>query len=83
MTEGFLSAHPDLRWRREGLHAYANKRYDEAMSYFLRAARYADKPAQAMIAQMYWNGVGIALTRVGLRLDGPTRALLSEPFDPA
>src|SRR5687768_9687877 len=36
MTEGFLAAHPDLRWRREGLHAYANKRYDEAMQYFLR-----------------------------------------------
>ena len=43
MTEGFLAAHPDLRWRREGLHAYTNKRYDEAMQYFLRAARYGDK----------------------------------------
>lgn len=58
MTEGFLSAHPDLRWRREGLHAYANKNYAEAMQYFLRAARYADKPAQAMIAEMYWKGIG-------------------------
>lgn len=63
LTEGFLSAHPDLRWRREGLHAYANKRHGEAMEYFLRAARYADKPAQAMIAEMYWNGVGVAQDR--------------------
>lgn len=63
MTEGFLSAHPDLRWRREGLHAYSNKRYDQAMEYFLRAARYADKPAQAMIAEMYWTGIGAAQDR--------------------
>lgn len=63
MTEGFLSAHPDLRWRREGLHAYANKRYDEAMRYFLRSARYADKPAQAMIAEMHWKGIGVPQDR--------------------
>jgi hypothetical protein len=63
MTEGFLSAHPDLRWRREGLHSYANKRYAEAMDYFLRAARYGDKPAQAMIAEMYWKGIGFPQDR--------------------
>jgi hypothetical protein len=63
MTEAFLSAHPDLRWRREGLHAYANKDYARAMQYFLRAARYADKPAQAMIAEMYWKGIGFPQDR--------------------
>ena len=63
MTEGFLTAHPDLRWRREGLHAYANKRYDEAMRYFLRASRHADKPAQAMIAEMHWKGIGVPQDR--------------------
>ena len=63
LTEGFLSAHPDLRWRREALHAYTNKRYDEAMQYFLRSARYADKPAQAMIAEMYWKGIGVPQDR--------------------
>jgi len=63
ITEGFLSAHPDLRWRREGQHAYANKNYAEAMQYFLRAARYADKPAQAMIAEMYWKGIGVPRDR--------------------
>ena len=34
MTEGFLSAHPDLRWRREGLHAYANKNYARGHAVF-------------------------------------------------
>lgn len=63
MTEGFLSAHPDLRWRREGLHAYANDRHDEAMRHFLTAARYADKPAQAMIAEMHWKGIGVPQDR--------------------
>lgn len=63
MTEGFLAAHPDLRWRREGLHAYANQRYDQAVQYFLRASRYADKPAQALIAEMYWKGVGVPQDR--------------------
>ena len=71
MTEGFLSAHPDLRWRREGLHAYANKNYGEAMQYFQRAARYADKPAQAMIAEMYWKGIGFPQDR-GLVMRGWT-----------
>lgn len=63
MTEGFLSAHPDLRWRREGLHSYTNARYDEAMNHFLKAARYGDKPAQAMIAEMYWKGIGVPQDR--------------------
>ena len=63
LTEGFLAAHPDLRWRREGLHAYANQRYDEAMGHFLHAAKYADKPSQAMIAEMYWKGIGVAKDR--------------------
>lgn len=63
MTEGFLSGHPDIRWRREGLHEYANERYAEAMTRFLRAARYADKAAQAMVAEMYWEGIGVAQDR--------------------
>ena len=63
LTEGFLAAHPDLRWRREGLHAYANQRYDEAMNHFLRAAKFADKPSQAMIAEMYWKGIGVPRDR--------------------
>lgn len=56
---GFLNAHPDLRWRTEAMRAYDKQRYEGAMTYFRRAARYADKASQAMIAEMLWNGVGI------------------------
>jgi TPR repeat protein len=63
LTEGFLAAHPDLRWRAEGVRDYAAGRYEVAMSELKRAARYADKPAQAMIAEMYWEGVGVPRDR--------------------
>ena len=63
LTEGFLAAHPDLRWRLEGLRAYEAKDYDVALTRLQRAARHADKPAQALIADMYWRGVGVAQDR--------------------
>ncbi|HRF83598.1 MAG: sel1 repeat family protein [Xanthomonadales bacterium] len=63
LTEGFLAAHPDLRWRAEGVRAYAEEDYAEAFEYLQRAARYADKAAQAMIAGMLWNGLGVAQDR--------------------
>jgi hypothetical protein len=63
LTEGFLAAHPDIRWRREGLHAFTNQRYDEAHEYFRRAASYADKASMAMLAEMYWKGLGVARDR--------------------
>lgn len=63
LTSGFLSAHPDIRWRREGSYSYNRKEYDLAMDQFTRAARYADKPSQAMIAEMYWKGLGVPQDR--------------------
>src|SRR5690606_23590520 len=63
MTAGFLAGHPDLRWRREGQHSYSRGEYDIALDQFLRAARYGDKPAQAMLAEMYWKGIGVARDR--------------------
>jgi hypothetical protein len=60
LTEGFLAAHPDIRWRREGLHAFHHKNYDEAHTMFRRAASYADKASMAMLAEMYWKGLGVA-----------------------
>jgi hypothetical protein len=63
LTEGFLAAHPDLRWRAEGVRDYAAGRYEAAMDELKRAARYADKPAQAMVAEMYWKGIGVAQDR--------------------
>src|SRR3546814_8132081 len=63
MTAGFLTGHPDVRWRREALHSYSRHEYDIALDQFLRAARYGDKPAQAMLAEMYWKGTGVAQDR--------------------
>src|SRR3546814_44567 len=60
---GFLTGHPDVRWRREALHSYSRHEYDIALDQFLRAARYGDKPAQAMLAEMYWKGTGVAQDR--------------------
>ena len=57
-TEGFLRAHPDLKNRSRGMNAYDAGRHDEALTYFRRAARYADKPSQAMVGEMLWNGEG-------------------------
>jgi hypothetical protein len=58
-SHGFLSAHPDLRYRREGVVAYQDGEYEAAADYFRRAARYADKASQAMYAEMLWNGIGV------------------------
>lgn len=63
LTDGFLSAHPDLRWRREGIQAYEKGDYETALAYFKRAARHADKPSQAVVADMYWRGQGTAADR--------------------
>jgi hypothetical protein len=58
ITAGFLSHHQDLKYRLLGLKAYNEKRFDDALRYFRRASYYADKPAQGMVAEMYWNGEG-------------------------
>ena len=57
-SEGFLNAHPDMKFRTEGFLAYQDGRFAEARSHFLRAAEFADKPAQAMLAEMAWKGIG-------------------------
>ena len=62
-TGGFLNAHPDLRWRAEGMAALEDGRDGEAFTYFKRAARYADKPSQAMVAEMLWTGTGVPADR--------------------
>ena len=57
-SESFLAAHPDLNNRPRGMQAYEAGRYPEAMSYFRRGARYADKASQAMVAEMLGKGEG-------------------------
>jgi len=60
---GFLNAHPDLMYYRLGMQASRDNARDKALRYFLRAARYADKPSQALVAEMYWKGIGVAENR--------------------
>lgn len=60
MGAGFLAAHPDLRYRLLGLEEFRKGNHEEAFRFFLRAAFYADKPSQGMVAEMYWNGQGVA-----------------------
>lgn len=54
---GFLDAHPDLMYRKWGVEALRRNEVDKAIEHFQRAARYADKPAQGYLAEMYWYGV--------------------------
>lgn len=60
---GFLEAHPDIRYRLLGLDEYRDNNYADALRFFQRAAHYADKPSQGMVAEMYWSGQGIAQDR--------------------
>jgi len=62
-TPGFANNHPDYQLRRDGLIAYERGRFDEAMTALRRSARYADKASQALIAQMLWQGDGVAIDR--------------------
>jgi len=58
VTSGFLSGHPDLRLRMLALERRAAGKLEDAFRLFQRAALYADKPSQAMVAEMLWNGSG-------------------------
>lgn len=60
---GFFGAHPDLRYRMLGMERYQQGRHEEALKFFRRASRYADKLSQGMVAEMLWNGEGQAQDR--------------------
>lgn len=62
-SEGFLAGHPDMRWRRAAQQAEKRGRLADAITYYRRAARFADKPSQAMLAEAYWEGRGVAQDR--------------------
>lgn len=59
----FLRAHPDLDYRLKGMEALQRGRNEEAFRHFQRAARYADKASQAMVAEAFWEGRGVAADR--------------------
>lgn len=58
MSAGFLSGHPDLRFRLLGLEELKKGNHQDALRFFQRAAFYADKPSQGMVAELTWNGQG-------------------------
>lgn len=62
-TSGFRTHHPDIRWRYLAMSSYRKGSYEKAARRFRKAAHYADKPAQAMLAEMYWGGVGVLRDR--------------------
>lgn len=59
----FQSHHPDLHHRLQGMAAFEDNRGGDALREFKASARYADKGSQAMIAEMYWAGLGVARNR--------------------
>ena len=64
MAAGFLDGHPDLRFRTQGLDAYAEGDYAKAFERFRQAAYYGDKASQAILGEMLWNGRGTGQDRV-------------------
>lgn len=63
MAAGFLQQHPDLIYRKYGIEALKKKDYAKAVEHFRKAGYYADKPSQAMLAELLWNGTGVAKDR--------------------
>lgn len=60
---GFLDSHPDLRFRLLAMGRYKEGRYEDALVYFKRSGRYADKLSQGMVAEMLWQGQGVPRDR--------------------
>ena len=63
LTASFLAAHPDIKFRMAGLEAMHDERHEAAFEAFRDAAYYADKVSQAMVAELYWSGTGVANDR--------------------
>ena len=63
IAAGYLAHHPDLRHRVEGMRALEDGFPRQAIVEFRDAARYADKAAQAMLANMHWEGIGTPVDR--------------------
>lgn len=64
LTDGFLEAHPDLKYRKAGMDADGRNDPASARRQYELAARYGDKPSQARLAEMAWNGQGDPPDRV-------------------
>ncbi|MFT4256281.1 MAG: sel1 repeat family protein [Pseudoxanthomonas sp.] len=58
LTDGFLEGHPDLFYRKAGTDRDKAGDLAGARKQYQLAARYGDKPAQARLGEMWWNGQG-------------------------
>ena len=63
MSAGFLSGHPDLRYRLLGLDELKQGNYESALKFFKRASFYGDKPSQGMVAELLWDSKGVPRDR--------------------
>jgi hypothetical protein len=63
LTSSFLYYHPDLKFRMRGLALARDGELAEAFEAFRIASRYADKASQAMVAELYWEGIGVEADR--------------------
>lgn len=63
LSAGFLTGHPDLRYRLLGLKRFKAGEFEEAFRFYQRAAYYGDKPSQGMVGEMLWNGQGTTQDR--------------------
>ncbi|MDZ4326665.1 MAG: hypothetical protein U1A73_16845, partial [Pseudomonas sp.] len=62
-SNAFLAGHPDMLYRKWADDAYKQGRYESALRFYKRSARYADKASQGRVAEMYWAGEGVAQDR--------------------
>lgn len=62
-TRSFLAAHPDVAERKRGFWHLERGELPRALDAFRKAARYADKPSMAMLAELYWEGRHISADR--------------------
>lgn len=59
----FLNSHLDIKYLVRGRKAYLAGNYKEAIPALERSSRYGEKLAQAMLAEMYWNGEGVPVNK--------------------
>jgi len=59
INAGFLDSHPDIQYRQWAVSALRRGDVTEAMKNFRLSARYADKPSQGYLGELYWFGVNM------------------------
>ena len=63
MDQGYLDAHPDQQYRARGVDLLGSGRGAEVVKNLRRAARYGDKPSQALLGALLWEGVEVPMDR--------------------